>query len=157
MELGHQVNEKRWALVLETIDGSERSLAQLKTGVAKLREGAGATQLSDGFEKMGGAIRTMDARMPYPADLKALKAGAQQLHAGQREFGGALDQLQAGAVKLGAGARQMEEKMADIPFVDERISKAAGGGEKLAEGLGKAGEGNGRLQKGGGAAQGRRI
>lgn len=39
VELGHQVNEKRWALVLETIDGSERSLAQLKAGAQQLHAG----------------------------------------------------------------------------------------------------------------------
>ena len=73
VELGHQVNEtlneKRWAMVLSTAAGSQKSLEQLKAGVTQLRTGArslndgagqysaAATQLAGGFRQVASGVQ----------------------------------------------------------------------------------------------------
>lgn len=168
VELGHQVNEtlneKRWTLVLSTLDGSGKSLDDLKAGVAQLHTGAkalhegavaywqAAQQVADGFKQVGTGVRTLDARWPANADLQALRSGAQQLSSGQRELGKGLDQLHSGAGKLTDGALQMREQTATLPFVGAKVSKGAGdlaaGGAQIKEGLGKARDANGQLAQG---------
>jgi len=168
VELGHQVNEtlneKRWEMVLSSAAGSQKSLTQLKAGMAQLRAGgntlsAGASQyseaataLSGGFRQVASGVRTMEARMPPEADLKALKTGSQQLAAGQRELGSGLEQLQTGAARLAGGARQMQEQSAEIPFFGSQIAKGAGdlagGADQLGDGLAKAHRASEQLAQG---------
>lgn len=167
-ELGHQVNEtlneKRWALVLSTMDGSGKSLGDLQTGVAQLRSGAqtlhdgaaaygaASQQVADGFKQVGAGVRTLNSKWPADADLQSLKRGTQQLASGQRELGKGLDQLQVGAGKLTDGAAQMREQTASLPIVGTKISKGAGelaaGGGQLKDGLAKARDANGQLAQG---------
>lgn len=167
-ELGHQVNEtlneKRWAAVLGATASSADSLQRLRDGVAQLRAGAhtlddglakaaeggrqlghGSQQLAghvgtltDGVQQLGAGVRQLDARKPAPADLAALREGAQQLSAGHVQLSKALPALRDGAGQLQAGASQMREETQEIPFV----------GGKVAEGAGKLADGAGQLQGG---------
>lgn len=168
VELGHKLNEtlneRRWALVLTTADGSSKSLTQLKAGVAALQSGAqqlqtgskqyseAAGKLAGGFKQVGVGIRTMDSKLPADADLLALKTGSQQLVAGQRELGKGLEQLEGGASKLTAGAGKMRDETAGILIVGGKISRGAGelaaGGAQLTDGLGKARAANAQLLQG---------
>ncbi|UUZ63864.1 YhgE/Pip family protein [Polaromonas sp. P1-6] len=159
IELGHQVNEtlneKRWALVLSSSDGSQKSFSQLKAGVTQLRGGANALsggsvqysatamELSSGMRQMASGVRAMESRLPAETDLKALKAGSQQLAAGQRDLGRGLEQLQTGAGRLADGTRRMQEESASVPFFGDDLSDGAG---KLAEGAVQLGDGLGRAR-----------
>ncbi len=167
-ELGHQVNEtlneKRWAMVLSTAEGSKKSLSHLKAGVTQLRAGAqklsegvnqysdAATQLAGGFHQVATGVRSIESRLPADADLKALKTGSQQLVAGQRELGGGLQQLQTGASQLAEGGRQLQEQSEPLPFVGDKLAAGAGalasGASQLGEGLGRARNANAQLTQG---------
>jgi putative membrane protein len=167
-ELGHQVNEtlneKRWELVLSTALGSQQSLTQLKSGMEQVRtgskalaQGAGqyslaAVQVAGGFSQVASGVRTLEARLPADADLKALASGSKQLLAGQRELGAGLEQLQGGAARLTDGARQMQTQGAEIPFYGSAVAKGAGdlvaGASLLGEGLGRARDANNQLDQG---------
>lgn len=167
-ELGHQVNEtlneKRWTLVLSSLDGSGKSLvnlqggvAQLHTGAQSLQEGAlaygvAAQQVAGGFKQLGAGVRTLESKWPADAELQSFKSGTQQLVAGQRDMGKGLDQLHTGAVKLTEGATQMKDQTATVPLVGAKISKGAGelaaGGAQLVEGLSKAQFANAQLTQG---------
>lgn len=167
-ELGHQMNEtlneKRWSLVLSNLDGSGRSLANLRAGVSQLREGAKslekgaaayadvADQVAGGFKQVGTGLKTMESKWPADADLQTLKAGHAALVPAQRELTSGLDQLRTGANKLTDGAKQMRDQTATIPLVGAKISKGAGelaaGNAQLAEGLGKAQDASDKLARG---------
>ena len=167
-ELGHQVNEtlneKRWAMVLSTAEGSQKSLSQLKAGVTQLRTGAQklsegigqysttATQLAGGFRQVATGVRSIESRLPTDADLKALKTGSQQLVAGQRELGGGLQQLQTGAAQLAEGGRQLQEQSEPLPFVGDKLAAGAGalasGASQLGGGLGRARRATAQLTQG---------
>jgi putative membrane protein len=167
-ELGHQVNEtlneKRWEQVLVSVDGSGKSLAKLKAGVAQLRAGAlalnegvvrysaSSAQLAGGFKQVGAGLRGMEAKLPPDADVKLFKATTQRLALRQRELGTGLEQLQAGAHKLTAGAHQLREETVGIPFVGEKIAagaaELAAGGSQLSDGLSSALDANARLARG---------
>ena len=154
VDLGHQVNEtlneKRWEQILISVDGTGKNLGKLTAGVAQLRTGAKAlsegmgrynstaTQLVSGFKQVGAGIRSMDAMLPSDEDLKTLKAGAQRVALRQRDLGAGLEQLQDGARKLTEGATQMQEQVADIPFIGDRLAEKSGelaaGGGQLTEG-----------------------
>ncbi len=172
-ELGHQVNEtlneKRWEQVLMTADGSGKSLAKLKVGMAQLRLGAetldlnaaqystAAAQLGSSFKGVGAGLRAMEEKLPLEADLKSLRAGTVRLSASQRELGVGLEQLQAGALKLTDSARSMQEQAVDIPFVGDKVAKGAGelasGGAQLKDGLSNALDVNARLVRGSARAE----
>ncbi|MDD0811341.1 YhgE/Pip domain-containing protein [Curvibacter sp. RS43] len=164
-EIGHQVNEmlneQRWSLVLDTASSSQDRLTQLRRAMAQLHDGAhtlatgsqryrdAASQVGEGFKEVNAGIRTLESHLPPPADLKALKQGAQQLSAGQRELGSGLaqlgnglDQLDGGAGQLLAGARQMQTETESLWLVGERVSAGAGqladGAEQLQQGLKQA-------------------
>ena len=167
-ELGHQVNEalneKRWEQVLVSTDGSGKSLARLKAGVAQLRAGANALndgvgkykaaagQLAGGFKQVGSGVRELEAKLPADSELEALRAGTKRMNLRQRELGVGLEQIQAGTRKLTEGASTMQEQTAAVPFVGEKIAAGAGelaaGGAKLTEGLTLALDVNARLQRG---------
>jgi putative membrane protein len=119
VDLGHQVNEtlneQRWAQVLESADGSGRSLedlrgtmAQLQTGLKDLerdlgRSNAAVSQLTHGVRRAGAELRTLDAKWPQDADLKQLRDGAQRLAARQRELAQRLELAHSDADKLAEG------------------------------------------------------
>ncbi|MDE2615721.1 MAG: YhgE/Pip domain-containing protein [Burkholderiales bacterium] len=167
-ELGHQVNEalneKRWEQVLLSADGSGKSLDMLRAGMAQLRTGARtygegmvrynglAAQLAAGLRQVGASTRSMEPRLPGEAELKALRNGTQRLAQRQREMGAGLEQLQLGAGRLTAGATQLQEETAGLPFVGEKIAQSAGelagGGKQLSEGLGVALNANARMARG---------
>lgn len=167
-DLGHQVNEalneKRWEQVLVSVDGSGKSLDRLKAGVAQLHSGvkvlgdgvvrysAASDQFALGYKQLSAGLRGIQSRLPEAAELKTLKDGTERLKLRQRELGTGLEQLQAGARKLTAGANQMREESADIPFVGEKIAAGAGelaaGGTLLTDGLSTALDANARLTRG---------
>lgn len=167
-ELGHRVNEalneKRWEQVLVSADGSGKSLDMLRAGMAQLRTGARtysegmvryngvAAQLVAGFKQVGAGARSMEPRLPSEAELKTLRAGSQRLALRQREMGSGLEQLQLGAGRLTAGAAQLQEETAGLPFVGEKIAQSAGelanGGKQLKDGLGVALDANARMARG---------
>lgn len=168
VELGHQLNEtlneRRWALVLSTADGSSKSLNQLKSGVAALQAGAqqlstgaqqygeAANRLTGGVKQLGAGVRAMHSKLPADSDLDALKSGHQQLVSGQRDLGKGLAQLELGAGQLTAGAGRLRDETAGILIVGDKISKGAGelaqGGTQLTDGLGKAKAANAQLLQG---------
>ena len=167
-ELGHRaneaLNEQRWEQVLLSADGSGKSLDALRAGLAQLRTGASsygdslaryngtAAQLVAGFKQVGSGARGMEAKLPSEADLKALRSGTQRLALRQRELGAGFEQLQQGAGRLTAGALQMQEETAGLPFVGDKLAESAGalaaGGKQLSEGLGVALDANARLVRG---------
>ncbi|MEI8324489.1 MAG: YhgE/Pip family protein, partial [Betaproteobacteria bacterium] len=167
-DLGHQVNEalneQRWEHVLVSVDGSGKSLAKLRAGMAQLRLGANAlneglvryanaaAQLVIGYKQLGVGIRAMEGRLPTDAEIKALKAGTQRLAARQRELGTGLEQLQVGARKLTAGATLMRDETVSIPFVGDKVAAGAGelatGGTQLSDGLASALDASARLTRG---------
>lgn len=167
-ELGHQVNEalneQRWEQVLVSADGSGKSLDMLRAGMAQLRTGAKtfgegmvryngmAAQLAAGLRQVGTSTRSMEPRLPSDAELKSLRTGTQRLAQRQREMGAGLEQLQQGAGRLTAGATQLQEETAGLPFVGEKIAQSAGelagGGKQLGEGLGVALDANARMARG---------
>jgi len=158
VDLGHQVNEtlneKRWALVLSSADGSAQSLVRLRSGMAHLQEGAlalkasqarynaAAAQVAGGFSQIAGGVRVLESRFPAEADLKALRSGSLQLAQGQQDLTQGLTTLYAGSKQLDDGIRQYREQAADIPLVGERLGEGAAplqtGASQLAEGIDKA-------------------
>ena len=168
VELGHQLNEtlneKRWSLVLSSLDGSGKSLTNLQAGVAQLQSGAKglrdgasayadvAVQVAGGFKQVVAGVRTLESKWPADVDLQALKNGTQALGSGQRDLTKALEQLQSGAIKLTEGASQMRDQTATLPIVGGKVSKGAGelagGNAQLADGLGKSREASARLAQG---------
>jgi len=158
VDLGHQVNEtlneKRWALVLSSADGSAQSLVRLRSGMAHLQEGAlalkasqarynaAAAQVAGGFSQIAGGVRVLESRFPAEADLKALRSGSLLLAQGQQDLTQGLTTLYAGSKQLDDGIRQYREQAADIPLVGERLGEGAAplqtGTGQLAEGIDKA-------------------
>ncbi|HBH37871.1 MAG TPA: YhgE/Pip domain-containing protein [Curvibacter sp.] len=169
-ELGHRINEalneKRWEQVLVSADGSGRSLDMLRVGLAQLQTGARtygeglvrysatAAQLAAGLRQVGAGARSMEAKLPAEADLRALRNGTQRLASRQREMGTGLEQLRQGATRLTAGAQELQEETAGLPFVGEKIAASAGtladGGRQLGEGLGTALAANAQMSRGAG-------
>ena len=162
--MNEALNEKRWEQVLVSTDGSGKSLARLKAGVAQLRAGANALndgvgkykaaagQLAGGFKQVGSGVRELEAKLPADSELETLRAGTKRMNLRQRELGVGLEQIQAGTRKLTEGASTMQEQTAAVPFVGEKIAAGAGelaaGGAKLTEGLTLALDVNARLQRG---------
>ncbi|MBE2263582.1 MAG: YhgE/Pip domain-containing protein [Burkholderiaceae bacterium] len=168
VDLGHQVNEtlneKRWALVLSSADGSAQSLVRLRSGMAHLQEGAlalkasqsrynaAAAQVAGGFSQIAGGVRVLESRFPAEADLKALRSGSLQLAQGQQDLTQGLDTLHAGSKQLDDGIRRFREQAADIPLLGERLGEGAAplqtGAGQLAEGIDKARSASQQLAQG---------
>ena len=155
-DLGHAVNEslneRRWALVLNSAAGSERSVSRLREGAEQLRKGAselgmGASQnasgartvaggarrandaveqLTDGVKQLGAGLRTMDAKRPSHAELNRLKNGADALAAGHTELTQGIDELQAGANRLNAGMTSFRDEARDSLFVPSSVADGLG-------------------------------
>jgi putative membrane protein len=168
-ELGHSVNEnlneRRWALVLNSAAGSQRSVDRLRSGVSQLQHGAksleggaqqtataskalstgaaklqgGVAQLTDGMRQLGGGLRTMDAKRPAHGDLKRLQTGAESLAAGHQELGEGLDALQLGAQKMAVGAGTLRDQAADSALLPSSVKEAttelASGADQLNAGV----------------------
>lgn len=181
-ELGHEVNEslneRRWALVLTNAAGSQRSVDELRAGVAHLRQGAqelstgaqqaatagtalangsvklnaGVGQATDGFKQLGNGLRTMDARRPATSELNRLKAGAETLAAGHVELSKGMDELQGGSQKLLDGAMGFKTEADDsllLPTrVKEGVSQLANGVNQLDDGIRSAADGQKKLADG---------
>lgn len=170
VDLGHQVNEtlneQRWAQVLESADGSGRSLedlrtamAQLKTGLQELERDLGksstaVSQLTDGARRAGAELRNLDAKWPQEADLKQLRTGTQRLAARQRELAQGLELAQGGADKLADGvALSLPQALDATPLSDTApLPAAAGelapGKTQLRDGLASARDSSNRLGAG---------
>mgnify|MGYP001171478534 CR=1 FL=1 len=153
-ELAHQVNEtlneKRWALVLESAAGSARNLdtlrnsmqqvreasSELSTGVKQAHKGSSqleraldklapsGTQLADGLKQTGTGLKQMQAKLPDDDALNHLKSGASSLAKHSGELAEGMDKLTAGAGTLAAAA----------------AGELANGAEQLHEGMQKARE-----------------
>ncbi len=158
VDLGHQVNEtlneKRWALVLSSADGSQQNLLRLKSGLAQLHDGAtnlkagvgqysvAGAQVAGGFKQVASGIRVLENRFPPDSDLKALVSGSSHLLQSQKDLALGLDQLQTGAGQLGEGIRKFRDQAADIPLVGDRLAEGANplvaGATQLGDGISKA-------------------
>ncbi len=158
VDLGHQVNEtlneKRWALVLSSADGSQQSLLRLKSGLSQLHAGAtslkagvaqysaAGAQVAGGFKQVAGGVRVLESRFPAEAELKAMRNGSTQLIQAQQELESGLAQLQGGAGLLGEGLRRYRDQAADVPLVGDRLAEGANplvaGAAQLGDGISKA-------------------
>ena len=181
-ELGHEVNEslneRRWALVLTNAAGSQRSVDELRAGVAHLRQGAqelsagaqqaatasktlsngsvkvnaGVGQVTDGFKQLGNGLRTMDARRPPNSELNRLKAGAETLAAGHAELSKGMEELQGGSQKLLDGAMGFKTEADDSLLLPARVKDGVGqlaqGVNQLDDGIRSAADGQKKLADG---------
>ena len=143
-ELAHHVNEtlneRRWALALETATGSQSGLASLRTGVGRLVEGAGsaasaAHQAREGSHRLvaglasarnvgqrlqGATAQVADGAGQFDDGLRQLSDGLRLIDAratperdvqALRQGGRA---LQRGHAELGAGLRQLQTASASL-------------------------------------------
>ncbi len=161
-DLGHAVNEslneRRWALVLNSAAGSERSVSRLREGAEQLRKGAselsdgasqnahgarsvsggarkvndGVEQLTDGVRQLGAGLRTMDAKRPRNTEIDRLKSGAEALAAGHTELTHGIDELQAGGNRLQAGITGFRDEARNSLFVPGSVADGLG---QLTEGM----------------------
>lgn len=181
-ELGHEVNEslneRRWALVLTNAAGSQRSVDELRAGVAHLRQGAqelsngaqqaatagktlsngsvkvnaGVGQVTDGFKQLGNGLRTLDARRPPNSELNRLKTGAETLAAGHVDLSKGMDELQGGSQKLLDGAMGFKTEAEDSLLLPTRVKEGVGqlanGVNQLDDGIRSAADGQKKLADG---------
>jgi putative membrane protein len=150
-DLGHAVNdslnERRWALVIRTAAGSQRSVERLRQGIVELQSGSheleagtaraaegartvrtaakavegGVAELTSGVMQMGTGLRTMEAAQPKPGDLHRLKAGTETLAAGHMELGSGLAELQTGAHRLVDGVVSFRSDASDNWLVPGKV------------------------------------
>lgn len=181
-DLGHAVNEslneRRWALVLNSAAGSERSVSRLREGAEQLRKGAselsegasqnangaksvsggarkvndGVGQLTDGMKQLGAGLHTMDAKRPRNSELDKLKVGADALAAGHTELTHGIDALQAGGNRLHAGMTAFRDEARDSLFVPGSVADGLGqltdGMTQLTSGLQQASDAQQKLSDG---------
>ncbi len=181
-ELGHEVNDslntRRWALVLSTAAGSQRSVEQLQQGLQRAREGAqelaagtaqaaiagrsvaqGAERLqngigpwTDGFKQLGAGLRTLDAKRPRNTELATLKSGADALASGHNELTAGLQDLQTGSHQLREGVSSFKAEAADSLLLSSRVKDGIGqlstSVASLDDGLRDAAEGQKKLADG---------
>ena len=172
------LNERRWALVLTTAAGSQRSIERLREGVGELRDGAhqleagtaktsdgaravskgakmlatGVNELGSGFTQLSAGLRTMDASKPKTADLNRLKAGADALLAGNAELGRGLVELQSGSNRLLEGVGSFRAAADDSWLVPgkivEGLDQISAGVSQLDAGAATAGSAQQKLTEG---------
>ncbi|HRE18257.1 MAG TPA: YhgE/Pip domain-containing protein, partial [Rhodocyclaceae bacterium] len=181
-ELAHQMNEtlneKRWALVLETAAGSAQNLDTLRNGMRQLRNASvqlaagmkqadsggkrldeameklapAGIQLADGIKQVSGGLRQMQGKLPNDEALQSMKTGASVLAKQSAEMADGLDKLHTGAGKLAAGISEVKSQSADIPLLGRSVTAAASelesGAEQLHEGLQRARDGQLQLADG---------
>jgi putative membrane protein len=162
IELGHEVNEslneRRWALVLTSSVGSQRSMERLHQGVRQLQQGAqelalgaaqtaagsealsasagrlqqGVAQLSTGTRELGVAVRTLDSKRARTSELNRLKSGAEALAAGHRDLGLGLNDLQKGTQQIQTSVHDFREQAQASPLLGPTVTP---GLDQLALGL----------------------
>ncbi len=181
-DLGHAVNEslneRRWALVLNSAAGSERSVSRLREGAEQLRKGArelsegasqntsgaktvsggarnvndGVEQLTDGVKQLGAGLRSMDAKRVSQSELNRLKNGADALANGHVELTQGIDELQAGANRLQAGMTDFRDEARNSLFVPGSVADGLGqlteGMTQLTSGLQQTSDAQQRLTEG---------
>ncbi|MDO5652839.1 MAG: YhgE/Pip domain-containing protein [Brachymonas sp.] len=176
-ELARQLNEalntQRWNAVLD----ANGNIGKLRDGVGQLQAGAhqlaaatqqahqgreklhaASTQLTQGLQKAGNGVRTMEAHLPAANDLQALKDGSRRLASGQKDVTKGLRQLQGGAGQLRDGTSQLEAGAQKLPFgraqVVDAAQKLGQGASQLHNGLGSAVAGSDKLGEGAQQLQG---
>lgn len=160
-DLGHAVNEslneRRWALVLSTAAGSQRSVVQLRDAAQKLRTGShalaagaaqatevaqavtqgaksldsGVDQLVDGFIKLATGLRSLDAGRPQEAELTALPHSATQVIHGLHSYTEELPD-DARVQSLSDGSKQL---VGGTAMLEDANRKVSAGAQKLAAGI----------------------
>lgn len=159
-EINVRLNERRWALVLTTAVGSQRSVERLNEAVLQLSKGAhelsggtgqafdgakelgagagrldqGVARLGSGVKELGAALRTLDEKQPEAEDLQRLKAGAEALAAGHQELGQGLAELRTGSSRLSSGVVAFRDEAKSSLMLGGRILDGA---EEMADGMGK--------------------
>ena len=172
-ELAHRVNEtlneRRWALVLESTAGSKRDLNSLRQAVDALVEGAdrsasAAHQVRQGNQILAaGTAEASDAGQRLQGATAQLAVGATELGSGLRQLGSGLRALDSKALlerdvhalRQGGNALQRDQfefGAGDWWFIGTDFAQAAGtlqsGAEQLELGLGMARAAQGRLADG---------
>ncbi len=167
-EVNQTLNERRWAMVLNSTAGSQDNLGRLRDGVNKLREGAkelsqgaektsvgaaavsegaghlqdGVTQLTGGVKQLGNGLKAIDARIPPHSDLQRLHAGAQTLAAGHGDLHQGLSMLKSGSQRLREGVTVFSTEAKDSVLVPakviEGLEQVKGGASQLDDGIGTA-------------------
>lgn len=172
------LNERRWALVIQTSAGSQRSVQRLRSGVAELREGAhalhhgsakaadaalqlrqgtravdeGIDTLTDDLKEAATGLRAMDASRPKPAELQRLRHGSESLVQGHEELGLGVGELQLGSRQLVQGVERFRDQAADSwlvpPSVNEHLTQLHQGATQLDEGVAAVQSGQQKLTEG---------
>ena len=180
-EVNQTLNERRWAMVLDSTAGSQDNLVRLRDGVNKLREGAkelslgaektsvgaaalnagashledGVAQLTSGVKQLGSGLKAIDARIPPQSDLQRLNAGTQTLIAGHGELNQGLSALKSGSQKLKEGVTAFSSEAKDSVLVPSKVveglEQVKGGASQLDDGIGMALDAQAKL--GAGAAE----
>jgi putative membrane protein len=139
-ELAHRVNEtlneRRWALALDTATGSQGSLAALRQGVDRLVEGAGSAASAARQARQGS---------------HTLVAGLARARSAGQRLQGATAQLTDGAAHFGDGLRQLGDglRSIDARAAPERdVQALRQGGRALQRGHTELGVGLQQLQAG---------
>jgi len=147
-EVAHRVNEtlneKRWALVLESAAGSARNLQALRDNVERLRDGArqlatGVRQAGAGAAPLGGALsQAASGHARLASSASALADAGTQLADGARRTAAALAQLHARippeselrGLRIGVGAQAGAQGA-----MSESLAQLDAGALKLAEAI----------------------
>jgi putative membrane protein len=168
--LGHQIsktlNERRWALTLDTAAVLRQQVAELRAGVTQLKVGAqklshganetsrgartlsegnslltsGLGQLTTGVKQFRQGLQTVGQSLPSDADLFRLKTGAQKLASGQNELVHGIQALKDGTDQLNTGIVSFRKEANDSLFIPSSVVTSA---DELANGISRIGNGLG--------------
>ncbi|NBY71939.1 MAG: YhgE/Pip domain-containing protein [Betaproteobacteria bacterium] len=148
-QVNEKLNERRWTLVLTEASGSQDRLTQLRTGMERLRDGAldlsaggqtaatataqllegtqklqlGVDQSTEGFKKLGEAVRQMESQLPPADDLRSLNRGAAALAQGHKEYQTSLIQIRQGQQQLLSGVVGYQSEAASSFFTPARLNE----------------------------------
>ncbi len=148
-QVNEKLNERRWALVLTEASGSQDRLTQLRTGMERLRDGAldlsaggqtaatataqllegtqklqlGVDQSTEGFKKLGEAVRQMESQLPPADDLRSLNRGAAALAQGHKDYQTSLIQIRQGQQQLLSGVVGYQSEAASSFFTPARLNE----------------------------------
>ena len=183
-ELGEDVNrtlnERRWALVLNSSPGAQRSLARLRQALEQVQAGAtelargsaqaesssktlklgaqhlqeGVAQLTEGTRQLGAGVRAIEAGLPSVDEVRGLRLGAEALAAGHQELSKGLQDLKQGSQKLNQSVGAFKLEADRNPFtptpITDALSQIFTGTSQLDEGLLRALDGQEKLSQGAG-------
>jgi len=142
-ELAHRVNdtlnERRWALVFDTAEGSKRDLVSLRAGVAQLAEGAASA--AQALHQARDGARTLDKALAKAAD------GGQRLKTGTAAVADAAAQLGSSMRQLNTGLRTLDTRSAP----ERDLQALRQGGRTLLRGQTELGSGLQQLHLGAGS------